>query len=46
MLRIDPDSQAVAKTIPLGTLVYPVESGDALAVGEGSVWVAVTSFAS
>ena len=40
------DSQAVAKTIPLGTLVYPVESGDALAVGEGSVWVAVTSIAS
>jgi DNA-binding SARP family transcriptional activator/streptogramin lyase len=46
VLRIDADSQAVAKTIPLGTLVYPAESGDALAVGEGSVWVAVTSFAS
>jgi streptogramin lyase len=46
VLRVDADSQAVAKTIPLGPLVYPVESGDALAVGEGSVWVAVTSFAS
>jgi DNA-binding SARP family transcriptional activator/DNA-binding beta-propeller fold protein YncE len=46
VLRIDADSQAVPKTIPLGTLVYPAESGDALAVGEGSVWVSVTSFAS
>ncbi len=46
VLRIDADSQAVVKTIPLGTLVYPAENGDALAVGEGSVWVAVTSFAS
>ncbi len=46
VLRIDADSQAVVKTIPLGTLVYPAENGDALAIGEGSVWVAVTSFAS
>jgi SARP family transcriptional regulator, regulator of embCAB operon len=51
VLRVDPDSQTVAKTIPLGTLVYPVGAGatagaGALAVGEGSVWVAVTSFAS
>jgi DNA-binding beta-propeller fold protein YncE len=46
VLRVDPDSQTVAKTIPLGTLVYPADDRDALAVGEGSVWVAVTSFAS
>jgi DNA-binding SARP family transcriptional activator/DNA-binding beta-propeller fold protein YncE len=46
MLRIDTDSQTVAKTIPLGTLVYPADRFDALAVGEGSVWIAVTSFAS
>jgi DNA-binding SARP family transcriptional activator/DNA-binding beta-propeller fold protein YncE len=46
VLRIDPDSQTVAKTIPLGTLLYPADPWDALAVGEGSVWVAVTSFAS
>ena len=46
LLRVDPDSQTVAKTIPLGTLVYPADPWDAIAVGEGSVWVAVTSFAS
>jgi DNA-binding SARP family transcriptional activator/DNA-binding beta-propeller fold protein YncE len=46
VLRIDPDSQTVATTIPLGTLLYPAENGDPVAVGEGSVWVAVTSFAS
>jgi DNA-binding SARP family transcriptional activator/DNA-binding beta-propeller fold protein YncE len=47
LLRVDPDSQTVAKTIPLGTLIYPADLWtDALAVGEGSVWVAVTSFAS
>jgi len=46
LLRVDPDSQRVAKTIPLGTLIYPADRWDALAVGEGSVWVAVTSFAS
>ena len=46
LLRVDPDSQTVAKTIPLGTLIYPADPWDALAVGEGSVWVAVTSFAS
>lgn len=46
LLRVDPDSQTVAKTIPLGTLVYPADLWDALAVGEGSVWLAVTSVAS
>ena len=46
VLRVDPDSQTVAKTIPLGTLIYPADPRDTLAVGEGSVWVAVTSFAS
>jgi DNA-binding beta-propeller fold protein YncE len=46
VLRVDPDSQKVTKTIPLGTLVYPADLWDALAVGEGSVWVAVTSVAS
>jgi len=46
VLHVDPDSQRVVKTIPLGTLVYPADNGDAIAVGEGSVWVAVTSFAS
>jgi DNA-binding SARP family transcriptional activator/DNA-binding beta-propeller fold protein YncE len=46
LLRVDPDSQTVAKTIPLGTLVYPADLWDALAVGEGSVWLAVTSSAS
>ena len=43
--RVDPVSQTVAKTIPLGTLIYPADS-DAIAFGEGAVWVAVTSFAS
>ena len=46
LLRVDPDSQSVAKTIPLGTLIYPADAYAAVAVGEGSVWVAVTSFAS
>jgi virginiamycin B lyase len=46
LLRVDPDFQRVAKEIPLGTLIYPADLWDALAVGEGSVWVAVTSFAS
>lgn len=47
LIRVDPGSQSVAKTIPLGTLIYPPDLwGDTLAVGEGSVWVAVTSFAS
>ena len=45
LLRVDPDSQTVAETISLGTLVYPTDA-DALAVGEGSVWIAVTSFTS
>jgi streptogramin lyase len=43
--RVNPVSQTVAETIPLGTLIYPADL-DAIAVGEGSVWVAVTSFAS
>ena len=46
VLRIDSDSQTVAKTIPLGTLLYPADDWHGLAVGDGSVWVAVTSFAS
>ena len=46
LLHVDPDSQTVATTIPLGTLIYPADLWDALAVGEGSVWIAVTSFAS
>jgi hypothetical protein len=45
VLRVDPDSQRVAKTIPLGTLMYP-DPWDSMAVGYGSVWVAVTSLAS
>ena len=46
VLHVDPNSQTVAKAIPLGTLIYPANPWDTLAVGEGSVWVAVTSFAS
>jgi streptogramin lyase len=46
VLHVDPDSQAVAEPIPLGTLIYPAHPSDTLAVGEGAVWVAVTSFAS
>jgi streptogramin lyase len=46
LLHVDPDSGTVAKTIPLGTLINPADGYDTLAVGEGSVWVAVTSFAS
>jgi DNA-binding SARP family transcriptional activator/streptogramin lyase len=46
LLRVDPDSETVATTIPLGTLIYPADLWDALAVGEGRVWVAITSFAS
>jgi DNA-binding beta-propeller fold protein YncE len=46
LLRVDSDSQTVAETLPLGTLIYPAGPWDAVAVGEGSVWVAVTSFAS
>jgi DNA-binding SARP family transcriptional activator/streptogramin lyase len=45
LLRVDPESQTVAKTIPLGTLIYPANL-DAIAAGEGAVWIAVTSFAS
>ena len=46
VLHVDPDSQTVSKPIPLGTLIYPADPRDTLAVGEGSVWVAVTSFGS
>jgi DNA-binding SARP family transcriptional activator/DNA-binding beta-propeller fold protein YncE len=46
LLRVDSDTQTVVKAIPLGTLIYPADAFDALAVGEGSVLVAVTSFAS
>lgn len=46
VLRVDPDSQTVAKAIPLGRLIYPADSWNSVAVGEGSAWVAVTSFAS
>lgn len=45
LLRVDPESQTVAKTIPLGTLIYPANL-DAIAAGEGAVWIAITSFAS
>jgi DNA-binding SARP family transcriptional activator len=46
VLRVDSDTQTVAKATPLGTLIYPADAWDALVVGDGSVWVAVTSFAS
>jgi hypothetical protein len=46
LLHVDPDSRTVAKAIPLGTLIYPADAWDTLAVGEGSVWVSVTSVAS
>ena len=46
VLRVDPETQRVAKRIPLGTLIYPANALDAVAVGDGAVWVAVTSFAS
>jgi YVTN family beta-propeller protein len=53
VLRVDPESRAPAKTIPLGPLIYPAQNpawADAepssIAVGEGAVWVAVTSYAS
>jgi DNA-binding SARP family transcriptional activator/streptogramin lyase len=46
LLRVDSDSQTVAKALPLGTLIYPADGFDAVAVGEGLVWVSVTSSAS
>lgn len=46
LLHADPESQTVAKAIPLGTLIYPADPWDALTVGGGRVWVAVKSFAS
>lgn len=46
VLHVDPDSQTASKPIRLGTLIYPANPRDTLAVGAGSVWVAVTSFAS
>jgi streptogramin lyase len=45
LLRVDPDSQRVME-IPLGRPVYLADRWDALAVGEGSVWVAITKIAS
>lgn len=41
VLGIDPTSQTVAATIPLG--LRPLERPDAMAVGEGAVWVALTT---
>jgi len=46
LLRVDPDSETVAKTIPFGALIYPVSPWDGIAVGDGFVWIAVTSYAS
>jgi YVTN family beta-propeller protein len=46
LLRLDPESGTVAKTIPLGPLIYPVSPLHGIAVGEGAVWVGVTSYAS
>ena len=40
LLRIDPTSRTDVKTMRLG--VRPL-NGDAIAVGEGAVWVALTS---
>ena len=45
VFHVDPESRTVGKTIPLGTLMYPAGT-DAMAVGEGAVWLAVTSYAS
>ena len=46
LLRVDPKSQTVTGRITLGTLIYPADAWDSVAVGEGSVWVAVTTYAS
>jgi streptogramin lyase len=48
LLRVDSDveSETVAKTIPFGALIFPVSPWDGIAVGEGAVWVAVTSYGS
>jgi DNA-binding beta-propeller fold protein YncE len=40
LLRVDPRSRAVTNTIPLG--FSPILHGDALAVGGGAVWAAVS----
>jgi DNA-binding beta-propeller fold protein YncE len=45
LLRVDPDSQRVVE-IPLGRPVYLADRWDALAVGAGSVWLAITTIAS
>jgi len=45
LLRVDPDSQRVIE-IPLGRPAYLADRWDALAVGDGSVWVAITKIAS
>jgi YVTN family beta-propeller protein len=46
LLRIDPEAGTVVKTIPFGPLVYPLNPWHGIAVGEGFVWVTVTSYAS
>jgi YVTN family beta-propeller protein len=46
LFRVDPESLTEVKKIPLGPLIYPVSVWDGIAVGEGAVWVAVTSYAS
>jgi YVTN family beta-propeller protein len=46
LLRLDPESGSVAKRIPLGPLIFPVNPWHGIAVGEGAVWVGVTSYAS
>ena len=46
LLRVDPESLTEVKQIPLGPLIYPVGVWDGIAVGEGAVWVGVTSYAS
>jgi YVTN family beta-propeller protein len=45
LLRIDPETETV-KTIPFGPLIHPLAPWDGIAVGDGFVWVAVTSYAS
>jgi DNA-binding SARP family transcriptional activator/DNA-binding beta-propeller fold protein YncE len=44
VLHVDPRTQTVAKSIPVG--FYPTIGWNALAVDEGAVWVAITGFRS
>jgi YVTN family beta-propeller protein len=46
LLRVDPVSQKVAAHVRLGALIRPAAHGADVAVGDGAVWVAVTSLAS